>query len=111
MTRPSSTPDTVDKTLHPVGTVFLHLIGHVTVDIQRKCCCGVSQVIELYTINRYNGVKEVICLTIQNDAVSLCDKGTESCFLAVSPKNRYKYESMKAASHAVPYIQNLTKLS
>lgn len=56
MTRPSSTPDTVDKTLHSVGTVLFHLIGHVAIDIQCKCCCGVSQ-ISLYRLDVISGLK------------------------------------------------------
>lgn len=50
-----------DKTLHAVGTFALHLVGHMTIHVQRKGRCGVAQ-ISLHRLdvvpgsNRGNGV-------------------------------------------------------
>ena len=33
-----------DKTLHAVGTFVLHLVGHMTIHVQRKSRCGVAQI-------------------------------------------------------------------
>ena len=40
----SGAGNALDKCLHAVGTVLLHLIGDVTINVQSKGCGGMTQV-------------------------------------------------------------------
>ena len=52
-----------DKTLHAVSTFALHLVGHMTVYVQRKGRCGVTQ-ITLHCFNVVAGADRGDCVGV-----------------------------------------------